>query len=281
VTFRRVLLTLAAAAFAAASAFAAAGAGRDDGVTLHGDRQQGGLMIGRTDPQAVVTFGDRRLRVSPEGWFVFGFDRDAKPAATLRIKRPGHAESTERIQVDKRDWEIQRINGLPPSKVNPPPEVAARIDREYREIQAAHSQDLDRADFMEPLQWPVKGTVSGVFGSQRILNGTPKQPHYGVDVAVPVGTQVHAPAGGIVTLAERDLYFTGGTLIIDHGHGLSSILVHLSKIEVKVGDEVKQGQVVAESGMTGRATGPHLHWGVYWFDTHIDPQSAMAVTAER
>jgi len=170
---------------------------------------------------------------------------------------------------------VQRIDGLPPAQVNPPPETEARIAHDQVLIVAAHARDTERGDFLQHFQWPASGRVSGIFGSQRILNGTPKAPHYGVDVAVPIGTPVHAPIGGVVSLAEADLYFTGGTLIIDHGHGVSSVLVHLSKLDVKVGDEVQQGEVVAHSGMTGRATGPHLHWGVYWFGQHIDPQTLV------
>jgi murein DD-endopeptidase MepM/ murein hydrolase activator NlpD len=262
-----------AAVPAAASAAAA-------GYTLHGEWQQGALLVGKTDPKATVVFDGRRLRVSPQGYFVFGLDRDAKPDATLSVQQPGRVAKAEHFKVGKRAWEIQRIEGLPPSKVTPPPEAMKRIEREYKLIEAAHSRDTERSDFAEVFQWPIKGTVSGVFGSQRILNGQKKQPHFGVDVAVPTGTPVHAPAGGVVSLAEPDLYFTGGTIILDHGHGLSSIMVHLSKLMVKPGDEVKQGDVVAESGMTGRATGPHLHWGIYWFGAHVDPQSVLAVTAQ-
>ncbi|MBV8062476.1 MAG: M23 family metallopeptidase, partial [Nevskia sp.] len=156
--------------------------------------------------------------------------------------------------------------------VNPPPETERRIADEAALIKAAHERDSAIDDFEQPFMWPCQGRVSGVFGSQRILNGTPKQPHYGVDLAVPTGTPVLAPAGGVVALAQPDLYFTGGTLIIDHGHGLSSVLVHLSRLLVQPGQRVERGQRIALSGMTGRATGPHLHWGVYWFGAHLDAQ---------
>jgi murein DD-endopeptidase MepM/ murein hydrolase activator NlpD len=249
----------------------------DAGYTLQGRWEQGGLLVGRTDPQAIVVFDGRRLDVSPQGVFVFGLDRDAATRATLSVQWPGHAAQVKTFAVRKRPWKIQRIDGLPPAKVTPPADVEQRIEREVGEIRAALARDLHRDDFSAGLRWPVKGEVTGRFGNQRILNGTPKQPHFGVDVAVPVGTPVRAPAGGVVTLAEPDLYFTGGTLIIDHGQGLSSILVHLSKVQVKVGEQVQAGQVVAASGMTGRATGPHLHWGLYWFEAHLDPQVALQV----
>ncbi len=244
--------------------------------TLHGQWQQGGLIVGKTNPSATVVFDGRKLSISPQGYFIFGFDRDAAATATLSVQLPDHQAESKTFSVQKRIWKVQRINGLPPDKVTPPPEMEQRIEREAEQIKAAREHDSALTDFTEHLQWPAKGEVSGVFGSQRILNGVPKQPHPGEDIVVPTGTPVKAPAGGVVTLAEPDLYFTGGTVIIDHGHGLSSVLVHLSKLLVKTGDTVKQGQLVAKSGMTGRATGPHLHWGMYWFDAHIDPQSALA-----
>ena len=239
---------------------------------LRGDWQQGALLIGKTTPGAKVRFDGRALLLDSQGRFVFGIDRDAPDQATLDIQLPGQAPVVEHHKIAKRNWSVQRIEGLPPSKVNPPPEVDARIVAESKKIKAALARDSQLDDFAQPFHWPATGRISGVFGSQRILNGVPKQPHYGLDVAVPTGTPVRAPLGGVISLAERDLYFTGGTLIIDHGHGVSSIMVHLSKLLVQVGDPVRQGEVVAESGMTGRATGPHLHWGVYWFDSHLDPQ---------
>ena len=247
-------------------------AAADEPYMLNGDWEQGSVLIGTTTPGAKVKFNGRSLLVSPQGRFVFGLDRDEKPTAELRIQLPGSKEAVEEHAVAKREWDIQPIDGLPPKFVNPPPETAARIAREQAKLGAVKKHDTAREDFATPFIWPATGRISGVFGSQRILNGTPKSPHYGVDVAVPIGTEVVAPAGGIVSLAERDLYFTGGTIILDHGHGLQSILVHLSKVLVKPGDAVKQGQLIAESGMTGRATGPHLHWGLYWFDEHVDAQ---------
>ena len=242
------------------------------GLGLRGDFEQGAVVFGQTDPAATVTLDGRKLLLTDKGEFVFGFDRDAGPDTELSVTLPGQPAVVKHYTVRKRDWQIQRIEGLPPKFVNPPPETEQRIAAEAVLIKAAHERDTPIDDFAEPFVWPSKGRVSGVFGNQRILNGTPKQPHYGVDVAVPTGTKVVAPAGGIVALAEPDLYFTGGTLIIDHGHGLSSVVVHLSKLLVKPGERVKKGQLIALSGMTGRATGPHVHWGVYWFGAHVDAQ---------
>ena len=244
--------------------------------SLRGDWQQGRLIFGSTDPHAKVEFDGKPLRVSPQGDFVLGLDRDQAADVELRVALPGRAAISKHYAVRAHKWDVQRIDGLPPAQVNPPPETEARIAHDQTLIVAAHARDTERGEFLQHFQWPVTGRVSGIFGSQRILNGTPKAPHYGVDVAVPIGTPVCAPAGGIISLAEPDLYFTGGTLIIDHGHGVSSVLVHLSKLDVKVGDEVRQGEVIARSGMTGRATGPHLHWGLYWFGQHIDPQTLVA-----
>ena len=268
----RQLLAAAVLALCAGAAAAAP----DLPVTLRGAFEQGAVVFGKADPAATVTLDGRRLLLTSRGEFVFGFDRDAGPDAELRVTLPGTAEVVKHYSVSKRDWEIQRIEGLPPQLVNPPPETEQRIAAEAKLIAAAHERDTAIDDFTQPFQWPAKGRVSGIFGSQRILNGVPKQAHYGVDVAVPTGTPVHAPEGGIVALAEPDLYFTGGTIIVDHGHGLSSVVVHLSKLLVKPGDRVQGGQVIALSGMTGRATGPHVHWGVYWFGAHVDAQRLVS-----
>lgn len=267
---RRSLLLAACLGLCAQAAAFSAQAGEP--YTLRGEFQQGAVVFGHAAPGSSVSLDGRRLLLTPAGDFVFGFDRDAAPQAELRVTAPGQAEAVRRYDVRKVAWKIQHIDGLPPQLVNPPPETEARIAAEYQQITAAHERDTAIGDFTEKFMWPAQGRVSGVFGSQRILNGEPKQPHYGVDMAVPTGTPVHAPAGGIVALAEPDLYFTGGTLIVDHGHGLSSVVVHLSKLLVKPGDRVERGQVIALSGMTGRATGPHVHWGVYWFGAHVDAQ---------
>ncbi|MBL6752542.1 MAG: M23 family metallopeptidase [Nevskia sp.] len=265
-----------AAALWLACATAAAAPPALPGVSLRGAFEQGAVLFGHTDPRAAVQFEGRPLRLTPAGDFVFGLDRDAPPQCTLSVRLPGRPEAARRFAVRKQRWRIQRIEGLPPELVTPPPEVTQRILDEAKLMEAAHARDSDWGDFLQPFAWPAQGRVSGVFGSQRVLNGTPKKPHYGVDIAVPVGTPVRAPAGGVVSLAQPDLYFTGGTLVIDHGHGLSSVLVHLSRLQVRPGERVARGQLVALSGMTGRATGPHLHWGVYWFDAHVDAQRLVS-----
>jgi hypothetical protein len=232
---------------------------------------QGAMVIGNTHPAAIVEVGGRTLSVAADGDFVFGVGRDEKGPLVVKIKQPATGWIEHSIDVTPRDWPIENIKGVPPKTVNPPPEIAARIEREQAQVSAARERDDAREDFTETFQWPVQGRISGRFGNQRVYDGTPKSPHSGMDIAVPQGTPVHAPADGVITFVAPDLYFTGGTVLLDHGHGISSNFLHLSRIDVKVGDVVKQGDVIGAVGMTGRATGPHLHWGMSWFDVRIDP----------
>jgi murein DD-endopeptidase MepM/ murein hydrolase activator NlpD len=257
---------------ALASCASAAPAPEAAPVELRGEWTQGSVIFGKAAPGSTASFNGRALRVSSEGVFIVGLDRDEPPKALLVVARPGVATWRREFDVAPRAYDIQRLDGLPDAQVNPPPEAQVRIAQDYARVREARARDSERQDFAGGFIWPIVGRISGVFGSQRILNGQPKQPHYGVDVAVPIGTPVRAPASGVVSLAVPDMYYTGGTLMIDHGHGLTSTLMHLDKVLVKAGDEVKQGQVVAESGMTGRATGPHLDWRVSWFDARVDAQ---------
>jgi murein DD-endopeptidase MepM/ murein hydrolase activator NlpD len=241
-------------------------------LELRGEWRQGSVIYGRAPPGTQVAFNGRALRISDKGVFIIGLDRDEPARARLRVTAQGRPPEEREFAVRAREYDIQRIDGLPERQVTPPPEALKRIEQDLQQVRAARARDTDRGDFARAFIWPIVGRISGIYGSQRILNGQPKQPHYGVDVAVPVGTKVRAPAGGVVSLAVADMYYTGGTLMIDHGHGLTSTLMHLDKLLVKEGDEVKQGQVIAESGMTGRATGPHLDWRVSWFDSRVDAQ---------
>lgn len=232
---------------------------------------QGGLVIGRTSADAIVEYDGRQLQVTPYGSFVFGVGRDASGPLVVTITPAGASAVAYRVDVTPRDWPMERINGVPPGTVNPPPEIAARIAREQAEVTAARTRDDARPDFAQAFIWPVQGRISGRFGNQRVYNGTPKAAHSGMDIAAASGTPVRAPAAGIVTFAKPGLYLTGGTLLLDHGHGVSSNFLHLSRLDVKVGDRISQGQVIGAVGATGRATGPHLHWGMNWFDVRIDP----------
>ncbi|HEY6334877.1 MAG TPA: M23 family metallopeptidase [Alphaproteobacteria bacterium] len=241
-------------------------------LSIEGKVTQGGLVFGITEPQAEVTLDGKPVKVADDGHFVFGFDLDAKPESTLTVRHPDGQNEERVLAVEQRHYDIQRIIGLPPAMVTPPPEILKRITDDQVLLNKARASDIREPLFETGFVWPVQGVISGVYGSQRILNGEPRAPHMGVDIAGPVGTSLAAPADGIITLAESDLYLTGGTLIIDHGLGLSSIFLHLSAIEVKVGDRVRQGQEVARMGRTGRATGPHLHWGMNWQNVRLDPQ---------
>ncbi|RDZ28022.1 M23 family metallopeptidase [Lysobacter silvisoli] len=233
--------------------------------------QQGAMVIGKVPAGSVVRVGARTLRVTPYGSVVFGVGRDEQGPIDIEVEVPGEMRYAIRLAVTPRDWPIQRINGVPPKTVNPPPEIAERIRREQALVAAARVRDDERADFAQAFVWPVRGRISGRFGNQRVYNGQPGAAHSGMDIAAANGTPVLAPAAGVVTFAAPDLYLTGGTLLLDHGHGISSNFLHLSRIDVKVGDRVTLGQVIGAVGATGRSTGPHLHWGMNWFDVRIDP----------
>ena len=262
---------LALAALLAAAVAAPASAAGDDRVVFPPSVQQGAMVIGKVPPGSRVEYAGRSLRSSGYGTVVFGVGRDQAGPVQVTVVRPDGSRVDARIAVTPRDWPVQRVDGVPPKTVDPPPEIAERIRREQAQVSAARERDDDRTDFARPFVWPVEGRISGRFGNQRVYNGKPGSPHSGMDIAAPTGTPIKAPAAGVVTFAAPDLYLTGGTVLLDHGFGISSNFLHLSRIDVKVGDRVEQGQVIGAVGATGRATGPHLHWGMSWFDTRIDP----------
>ena len=241
-------------------------------LVLEGDRVQGGLIKGKTLPGSVVKVDGREIRLSDEGVFLMGFGRDAPLESKVEARLPGGRTLTRTVRIAPRKYQIQRIDGLPPSKVKPPKKYWNRIAREAALAREARRLDSQRTDFLNGFIWPLQGPISGVYGSQRILNGTPRRPHFGVDIAAPVGTPAMAPADGVVTLAHPDMFYSGGTLIIDHGHGLSSTFMHLHRILVKEGQRVRQGESVAEVGATGRVTGAHLDWRMNLFTKRLDPQ---------
>lgn len=238
---------------------------------LKGNPVQGGLLFGKAPPDTKVYWGGREVRVTESGEFVLGIGRDNRELMVLRYE--GKAEPQQQIvEIAKREYNIQHVNGISRKIMNPNEEDLQRIREESALIGEARRVDSDRTEFQQAFQWPLYGPITGVFGSQRVYNGVPKRPHFGVDVAAPTGTPVKAPVGGKITLAHDDMFYSGGTLMIDHGYGLSSSFLHLSRILVDVGEEVEQGQVVAEVGATGRVTGAHLDWRMNWYDQRIDPQ---------
>lgn len=243
-------------------------------LELRGQPAPGSLLIGRAAPGAEVFLEDRPVTVSAAGWFALGFGRDAEGTRTLALRKDGRRE-THRLTLAPRSWHIQRIEGVPRETVTPPEGVLARIREEAVLVRQARSVFSEREDFRESFIWPTSGPITGVYGSQRFYNGEPRNPHYGIDIAAPEGAAVYAPAGGTVRLAHPDMFYSGGTLILDHGHGVFSTFLHLSRIVVEEGQEVRQGQMIAEVGSTGRSTGPHLDWRLNWFGERLDPQWFM------
>jgi murein DD-endopeptidase MepM/ murein hydrolase activator NlpD len=261
-----------AAAFAVAAVLSVAGTPTHAlHLSLDGIFKQGGMATGKVDPGARVRLDGKDVPVARDGAFVIGFGRDAPPEAVVEIETPDGRRETHRYAIEKRSYRIQRIEGLPPKMVTPSPEALKRIRAEGKLINEARGGFTQVPHYAAGFVWPAKGRISGVYGSQRILNGEPRRPHLGVDIAAPVGTPVVASAAGTVTLANRDLYFTGGTIIIDHGHGLSTVYSHLSAVSVKTGQTVKRGQPIGKLGSTGRSTGPHLDWRINWFQERLDP----------
>ncbi len=245
-------------------------------IDLSGSLTQGGLVWGSVASGSAVSLDGAALDVLPDGTTIAGFGRDARPSAELVVTGADGAQCRQALAIASREYNIQRVEGVPQKTVTPDPEHEARIARERRLVSAAKAKRYSRPDIMLDalggFTWPTVGPISGVYGSQRYYNGVPRSPHYGVDIAVPTGTPVLAPSSGIVTLAERDLFFSGGTIILDHGYGFSSSFLHLSEVDVEVGQEVKTGDRIGAVGASGRATGPHLDWRMSWRGERIDPQ---------
>lgn len=245
-------------------------------LSFRGSHEQGGLVIGEAKPGASVDVDGQKLLVSEGGVFCFGLALDAeKPVTVTAVFADGVTEKANVVPT-VRQYEEQRIDGLPQKYVEPPPEVLERIARERALVWDARKRETAGTGFAEPFGWPCAGIISGVYGSRRILNGVPRSPHLGVDIAAPEGTPILAPADGVVSLSE-DFYTEGGTILIDHGHGVSSVYLHQSKRMVTAGETVKRGSIIGLVGQTGRATGAHVHWGLAWFQTKLDP-SRITVT---
>ena len=232
---------------------------------------QGGFIIGETEPGSKVTIDKKKVKVTKEGFFVFGLGRDRKYDVVINIEKNGENEKIVK-KVLKRKYNIQRIDGLDEKKVTPPEEVYERIKSDNKLIASARAINSDLVFFKNKFDLPLKNAIiTGVYGSQRILNGKPKWPHYGLDFAAEEGTEIKAMLDGVVTLAEQDLYYTGGTLIFDHGHGISTLYMHMQKLFVKKGQKVKQGEIIGTVGSTGRSTGAHLDIRLNWFNVRLDP----------
>ena len=242
---------------------------------FQGSFKQGSFILGKTNPKSKVYIDKTKVRITKDGYFAFGIGRDRKNNIVIKIINDGKTDIIEK-KVFKKKYLIQRIDGLPPKQVTPPKEVYDRIKADNILIGNARSIDSDLTFFKEKFKVPLKDSiVTGVYGSQRILNGKPRRPHYGLDFASDEGTPIMAMLDGVVTLAEDDLYFTGGTVIFDHGHGISTLYMHLKDVDVKMGQKVKQGERIGTVGKTGRSTGPHLDIRLNWFDVKLDPASVL------
>ena len=243
-------------------------------IEFQGEFFQGHFILCKTNSGADILIDKKKINVSEDGYFVFGIDRDRKYDLVITEIFNGKKNKITK-KILKRDYNIQRIDGLPESKVTPPESVYKRIKEENNKIGEARAINSNLSFFKDTFIMPVNGVISGVYGSQRILNGIPKWPHYGIDIAAKKGTKIKSSATGIVTMAEPDLYYTGGTIIMDHGHGISTIYSHLDELYVKVGDKISQGDIIGTVGSTGRSTGPHLDFRINWFQTRLDPMSVL------
>jgi murein DD-endopeptidase MepM/ murein hydrolase activator NlpD len=263
------LMSIASSQYVYAAASAVA-----EQVSIEGRLIQGGWAVIQVPPLSKLEWGQRTWQADAEGRALIGFSRDQLSPIIVRISPTDQRPIDVKIDLTTKDYLIQRIEGLPQRFVTPDPAAQERIRRDAALARAARELMLDRTDFMAPFIWPAEGTITGVWGSQRVLNGEPRRPHFGVDIANATGTPILAPAAGEVTLVA-DMELSGGTVFVDHGFGLRSDFLHLEEIFVEVGDQVVQGQVIATMGATGRATGPHLHWGMSWMDIRVDPEEAF------
>ncbi len=239
--------------------------------SLNGTFKQGGLVFGTVTPGSVVSLDARDVLVSDDGLFLLGFSRLAKPQSYLSITYPDGAQASETLSITKQNYKISRIDGLPKKKVTPDPKATKRIIADNTQVKNTRKSVSLNTFFASGFDWPAQGRLSGVFGSQRILNGKPRSPHKGIDIAAPIGTLIKASADGTISLLHQGMFLMGKTVMIDHGHGLQSIYIHMSEILVREGQKVKKGAPVGKIGMTGRTTGPHLHWGVSLKNVALDP----------
>jgi murein DD-endopeptidase MepM/ murein hydrolase activator NlpD len=244
------------------------------GIELQGNFAQGGLIKGKIEPGAKVFLDKKQIKVSSNGYFVFGIEKNRKQNILLEVHNNGEKKVLDK-KVKKRNYLVQKIEGLPTKMVTPGKEEMIRIQNEQVLFDNMRSVNSDSDYFYKKFIRPAEGIISGRFGSQRILNGEPRNPHLGLDIANKKGTPVISTADGVVTIAEKDLYFTGGTIAIEHGHGVTSLYYHLDSLSVKIGQKVTQGQLIGTIGSTGRSTAPHIHFGIYWTKVPVDPELVL------
>jgi murein DD-endopeptidase MepM/ murein hydrolase activator NlpD len=246
-------------------------------IDLPTTSQQGAMVIGKAPVGSSIWFKGRQLKQNAAGQFVFGFGRDEPKQANVVVRTPNGKKHTHAIQVSQRKYAIENIRGVPQNTVTPDPAELKRMAEDERKVVAARTPNTALDGFAEPFLQPVANVrLSGFYGSQRVLNGVPKRPHFGLDMAAASGTKILSPASGIVRLAEPAMFLTGGTVAIDHGHGISTTYLHMSRLDVRVGQVVARGETIGAVGMTGRATGPHLCWRLNFFGERLDPQLVLA-----
>ena len=253
----------------------------DNTLVISGELSQGGLLVGKVLPSQKIFLKGEQLYTTGDGTYIVGLGRKADKQLELTVVNADGSASQHSFPVTQRSYSLQEVNGVPQRTVTPDQNDLVRIRRDAAMVKQSRREISSRVDFLSGFIRPVNGPITGVYGSQRVFNGVPGSPHYGIDYAAPTGTSVIAPAGGKVVFAHPDLFYSGGTLIIDHGFGLSSTFLHLSELLVETGDEVSLGDSVAKVGATGRATGPHLDWRMNWRDVRIDPQLVLKALPRR
>jgi len=241
---------------------------------IKGEVIAGGILVVNVFPGAKVKLNGELVMISDNGLFLVGFERIPKPIQILEIYEGNSLVEKITLNVKIRSYKIQKISGIQKEKVDPPQSVIDRIYNERKNVKESRKKAnlITSTYYNNGFILPALGLISGVYGSQRILNGKPRSPHYGIDIALPKGHEVVSPMDGIVLFTNHDLYYSGGTIIIGHGQGLTTSYLHLSKILVTVNDKVRRGELIGRVGATGRATGPHLHWGAELKGKRIDPK---------
>lgn len=239
-------------------------------IELCGTKKQGEIMMGKAPNAEKILFNGKKIDLTENGEFIIAFSRDEDKPQTLAVD-----DIEYKFNIEKQKWDIQKVNGLPQKTVTPSEKDQKDIEREYTDIRGAIKKSIEKPMWLDGFIKPVEGRTSGNFGGQRIMNGVAKNPHQGWDIAAPEGTKVKAPADGIITLADKNYFYSGNVMVIDHGFGLFTIYAHMKDLNVKKGDAVKQGQIIGTVGKTGRATGPHLHWGATLNGTRFDGKSLL------
>ena len=246
-------------------------------IILSGEIKQGGLIVGKTTPNSTVKLNDRLLPVSANGDYVFAFSRDDSNQYKLTVTSPDGKVEQKTLVPAKREYKISRVEGIKKSIMSPNKQAQQRAKQDRDMMVEVRKISSDLTHFSQGFIAPREARITVLYGSQRFYNGVPKNPHFGVDYAGAIGAPVKAPAAGTILLWVPDMFYSGGTMVIDHGHGITSNFLHLSASLVKVGDKVEQGQVIAEVGNSGRVTGPHLDWRMNWHKVRFDPELAMKI----